>query len=66
MNNTVAVFSSSRSNGNTEKLLTSIAGKINIDIIDLSEYAFSEYDYDHKNQGDEFLSLINRVVAYEK
>ena len=66
MNSTVAVFSSSRSNGNTERLLSSVASKINIDIIDLSEYTFSEYDYDHKNQDDDFLPLMNKVIAYEK
>jgi len=66
MNNIVAVFSSSRSNGNTRKLLASIATRINIDVIDLSEYTFSEYDYDHKNQGDDFLTLIDEVLAYDK
>ena len=66
MNNIVAVFSSSRSNGNTEKLLTSIASIIGIDIINLSKYTFSEYDYDHKNQDDDFLRLINKILAYDK
>ena len=66
MNNIVAVFSSSRSNGNTGKLLNSFASKINVDIIDLSEYTFSEYDYDHQNEGDDFVSLINEVLDHEK
>jgi multimeric flavodoxin WrbA len=65
MSTTVAVFSSSRSNGNTRKLLANVASKINIDTIDLSEYTFSDYDYEHKNEGDDFLPLIDRVLAYE-
>ena len=65
MSNTVAVFSSSRSNGNTGKLLANVASKINIDTISLSEYIFSDYDYEYKNQGDDFLSLIDKVLAYE-
>ena len=66
MANTIAVFSSSRSNGNTKELLISIAKQINIDIVDLADYTFSEYDYEYKNQEDDFLSLIEKVLTYKK
>lgn len=66
MADTIAVFSSSRSNGNTKKLLISIAKQINIDIVDLAEYTFSEYDYEYNNQEDDFLSLIEKVLDYKK
>ena len=65
MSTTVAVFSSSRSNGNTGKLLASVASNISIDTIDLSEHTFSDYDYEYENQGDDFLSLIDKVLGYE-
>ena len=45
--------------------LVSIANQINIDIVDLAQYTFSEYDYEHNNQKDDFLPLIERVLAYE-
>lgn len=66
MNNTVAIFSSARANGNTKKLLNSVTLNTNIDIIDLSDYNFSDYDYDYKNQDDDFLPLIEKILSYEK
>ncbi|KGK01193.1 flavodoxin family protein [Thalassotalea sp. ND16A] len=66
MNNTVAIFSSARANGNTEKLLNSFALNTDIDIIDLSDYSFSEYDYEYKNQDDDFMPLIEKMLSYEK
>ena len=56
MNNTVAILSSARTNGNTEKLLNTLAinTNTNIDIIDLSKYNVSEYDYNYNNQDDDF------------
>ena len=66
MNNTIAIFSSARANGNTEKLLNSLVLNTDIDIINLSDYSFSEYDYEYRNQDDDFLSLIENILSYEK
>ena len=66
MDNIIAVFSSSRADGNTRKLLDSIASQINIEMVDLADYSFSEYDYQYNNQEDDFPLLIARVLAYEK
>lgn len=65
MNNTVAIFSSSRSNGNTRQLLDSIADQLSIDIVDLADSTFSEFDYEHKNQNDDFLPLMEKILEYE-
>jgi len=66
MTNTVVLFSSSRRNGNTGKLLDSVVGGGGADIIDLSTLDISEYDYDHKNINDDFLPLIKKVLTYDK
>ena len=65
MSNTIVLFSSSRRNGNTGKLLDDVARQINIDIVDLAEYNISEYDYEHKNINDDFLPLIKKILNYE-
>ena len=66
MYKTVALFSSSRNQGNTRQLLKAVSDQYEVDIIDLSEHVFSEYDYEHKNTGDDFLPLIKKVLSYEK
>jgi len=66
MTNTVVLFSSSRRNGNTGKLLDSVVGGGSVDIINLSALDISEYDYDHKNINDDFLPLIKKVLTYDK
>jgi len=66
MTNTVVLFSSSRRNGNTGKLLNSVLGAVDADIIDLSIFNISEYDYEHKNINDDFLPLIKKVLTYDR
>ena len=66
MSNTIAIFASSRRNGNTGKLIDWIADDLGIDIIDLSEKEISPYDYDHKNIDDDFLPLMQHLLEYEK
>ena len=66
MNDTIVLFSSGRRNGNTQKLLSSVAEKISMDIVDLSEYTIGPYDYEFKNQEDDFLDLIHKVLKYPK
>jgi multimeric flavodoxin WrbA len=65
MNNTIVIFSSSRRNGNTGKLLDSVIPFINADIVDLGNYDIGHYYYDHRNINDDFLPLINRVLSYD-
>jgi multimeric flavodoxin WrbA len=65
MNNTIVIFSSSRRNGNTGKLLDNVSPFINADFVDLGNYDIGHYDYDHRNINDDFLPLINRVLSYD-
>jgi len=66
MTNTVVLFSSSRRNGNTGKLLDAVVARGGADIIDLSTFDIGEYDYEHKNINDDFLPLIKKIIAYDK
>lgn len=55
------VLASSRSNGNTAKLAQAVAAERQAKIIDLSEFAISYFDYEHKNTSDDFLHLIETL-----
>jgi multimeric flavodoxin WrbA len=63
---TVALFASSRRNGNTGQLMDRIAGELAIEVIDLSRHCISEYDYEHRNRGDDFEPLMRRVLTYDQ
>ena len=63
---TIVIFSSSRTTGNTRQLVDDLSQHAKVDIADLSEYQFSDYDYEHKNIGDDFLPLVQKVLTYEQ
>lgn len=65
MNNTIAVFGSSRRNGNTGKLIDIIAKQLNIEVVDLSLKCISPFDYEHKNLDDDFLPLMDYILTFE-
>ena len=62
MNKTVIIQGSSRSYGDTNKIVNYIASKNNFDIIDLHEKNIGHYDYEYKNSDDDFIDLITRVI----
>ena len=66
MRSTIALFASSRRNGNTGRLMDRIAGELQIEVVDLSEKAISAYDYEHRNRADDFEPLMDQVLGYEK
>jgi len=66
MNDTIAVFASARRNGNTGNFIDWIGSGLGVNIIDLSEKNISPYDYDHKNLDDDFISIMNEILNYEK
>ena len=65
MSKTIAVFASARRNGNTGKFIDWISSELDIDVINLLDKDISPYDYDHKNIGDDFLSVMNQLLDYE-
>lgn len=61
-NKKVIILGSSRKNGNTTKIVDEISKETGIDIINLSDYNISYYDYESKNKEDDFLPLIRRIL----
>lgn len=62
----IALFSSSRRNGNTGQFLDRIATEASIDIVDLATQRIAPYDYEHRNRGDDFEPLMHRVLEHER
>jgi len=61
-NKKVIILGSARKNGNTTKIVDEIVKESGIDVIDLSDYNISHYDYESKNREDDFLPLIRRIL----
>mgnify|MGYP000559472720 CR=1 FL=1 len=66
MTNTIALFSSSRRDGNTGQLMDAVLEQANVDFIDLASLDISEFDYEHRNIDDDFLPLIKKILNYDK
>lgn len=62
MENTVIILGSSRSKGNTGKIVDYINQKYNIDVIDLNSYKIGYFDYDFKNMDDDFIPLMRKII----
>ena len=61
-NKKVIILGSSRSNGNTTRIVDEIARQFNMDVVNLNNYKFSYYDYESKNREDDFLPLIKGII----
>ncbi|WP_199898727.1 hypothetical protein [Prolixibacter bellariivorans] len=51
----VIIAGSSRKDGDTEKLVNQLADLSGWDVIDLNDYQFGYYDYEHLNRDDDYL-----------
>jgi len=56
---------SSRSNGNTRKIVDAIIAKTNADFIDLNAYKISYFDYEHRNKSDDFVEIATKMMEYD-
>ena len=63
--NVAVVLGTSKSDGNTRTLVDAFIAKSDADIFDLSLFKISFYDYLHKNNADDFLPLIHKLVTYD-
>lgn len=61
----IALFGSSRRNGNTGQLLDHLCTKRSLEVVDLGDLQLSPYDYEHRNRGDDFEPLMSRVLAFD-
>jgi multimeric flavodoxin WrbA len=62
----IALFSSSRRNGNTGQLMDRIASELGIEVIDLATKNMSAYDYEHQNRDDDFEPLMRRILEFDR
>lgn len=58
----VIILGSSRSNGNTNQVVTFIKDKTGFDVIDLSLKNINPFDYNFKNKNDDFIPLMSKIV----
>ncbi|MTI31203.1 flavodoxin family protein [Xanthovirga aplysinae] len=61
-NKGVIILGSSRSNGNTHKVVTFFKEKTGFDLIDLNSKNIGEFDYNFENRNDDFIPLIKQIV----
>ena len=66
MSNSIALFASSRRNGNTGQLVDRIAAELDIEVVDLASTRMSSYDYEHRNRDDDFEPLMKRILGFDQ
>jgi multimeric flavodoxin WrbA len=62
----IIIFGSSRSNGNTRKAIDTILGSSEIKVVDLNTMTIKPFDYEYKNQSDDFIPLVQMFLSYEQ
>lgn len=58
----LVILGSSRSDGYTKKGVTNTLARLSYELIDLRQLNISPYDYDHKNQNDDHLQIIEKMT----
>ena len=61
----IIIFGSSKSRGQTWNSLQLFKGSRDIPIVELSELNISFFDYEHKNQSDDYIPLMERVLEHD-
>lgn len=64
-NKHIIIFGSSRSHGNTRKIIDEITRDHSLPFIDLNDFEITPFDYEHRNKGDDFIPLIEKIVNYD-
>lgn len=65
MTNPIIILGSSRTFGETRKVVDSIIGNNEVPIIDLKSLDMSIYDYDHYNKNDDFIPLMEKIITHD-
>lgn len=65
MKKTAIILGTARSNGNTATVTEEIANELSAKVFDINKYNILPFDYEYKNQDDDFLSLIKEILTYE-
>lgn len=66
MKNGIIIQASSRSNGNTQKVVSFLQEQSGFDVVDLNQKNIGHYDYEYNNQYDDFKPLLTNIVSNYK
>jgi multimeric flavodoxin WrbA len=58
----IIIQGSSRSKGNTNKVVRLLMKELEFDLVDLTSKKIGYFDYEFENQGDDFLSIIKKIA----
>ena len=58
----VIIVGSSRNDGDTVHLSNEMHHLTQWDIVNLNDYDFSYFDYEHRNKGDEYVALLRQII----
>ncbi|HMG17036.1 MAG TPA: NAD(P)H-dependent oxidoreductase [Saprospiraceae bacterium] len=57
------ILGSSNKHGKTKKAVDILKTISDFDVLDLNDYNISYYDYEHKNEKDDYLSLMQHIIS---
>jgi len=66
MSKTIIILGSSRSDGNTSRVVAYLTNQQPVEIVDLNDYQISYFDYQHRNQKDDFIPLMEKLFEYDQ
>ena len=61
----IIIQGSARGDGNTRKVVNVLLAELKCHFIDLTEVDIGHFDYDFNNQGDDFHTLVTRILKYD-
>ncbi len=59
------ILGSARSDGNTRQVVEYLKELHDCELLDLNDWNFSYYDYQHRNREDDFIRIIERVLQHD-
>jgi multimeric flavodoxin WrbA len=59
----IIILGSSRRYGQTKKAVDKLRSLSDFDVLDLNDYNISYYDYEHKNENDDYLNVIQNIIS---
>jgi multimeric flavodoxin WrbA len=66
MTKPLVILGSARRGGETRRAVGIAFQDHEIELVDLTTHKIGEYDYSHTNQGDDFLSIVERMIQTKK
>jgi multimeric flavodoxin WrbA len=58
----VVIVGSSRNDGDAANLTKQLIEKAKWDLLDLNDYQFGYFDYQHENRNDDYLNLMREII----